>query len=141
MPFNLRKPFLASFMAAAVQRKAIEGELQRFTLRVTRRTVPVIFSMKWVKASERRNSAGRPSLLTVRISSNPSRMLFETLGASRSRRWAAAKQNRSKLADISSQALPTAPVECCTQDVIGRRAGPGESKSVSNRVEVNADAA
>ena len=72
-------------MAAAVQRKAIEGELQRFTLRVTRRTVPIIFSMMLVQASERRNSAGRPSLLTVRISSNPSRMLFETPGASRSK--------------------------------------------------------
>src|ERR1700716_2824629 len=70
-------------MAAAVQRKAIEDELQRFTLRVTRRKVPIIFSMMWVQASERRNSVGRPSLLTVRISSNPSRMLFETPGAPR----------------------------------------------------------
>ena len=43
-------------MAAAVQRKAIEDELQRFTLRVTRRTVPIIFSMMLVQASERRNS-------------------------------------------------------------------------------------
>jgi hypothetical protein len=58
-------------MAAAVQRNAIEGELQRFTLRVTRRTVPIMFSMMLVQASERRSSAGRPSLLTVRISSNP----------------------------------------------------------------------
>jgi hypothetical protein len=37
-------------MAAAVQRKAIEDELQRFTLRVTRRTVPIIFSMRAAKA-------------------------------------------------------------------------------------------
>jgi hypothetical protein len=59
-------------MAAAVQRKAIAGELQRFTLRVTRRTVPIMFSMMFVQASERRSSAGKPSLLTVRISSNPS---------------------------------------------------------------------
>src|SRR6476469_8805854 len=36
---------------------------------------PIIFSMMLVQASERRNSAGRPSLLTVRISSNPSRRL------------------------------------------------------------------
>ena len=57
-------------MAAAVQRKAIEVELQRFTLRVTRRTVPIMFSMMLVQASKRRSSAGRPSLLTVRISSN-----------------------------------------------------------------------
>jgi hypothetical protein len=59
-------------MAAAVQRRAIEGELQRFKLRVTRRTVPIMFLMI---------SAGGPSLLTVRISSNPSRILFETPGA------------------------------------------------------------
>ena len=48
-------------MAAAVQRKAIEDELQRFTLRVTRRTVPIIFSMMLVQAGERRSAAGRPS--------------------------------------------------------------------------------
>jgi hypothetical protein len=36
-------------MAAAVQRKAIEDKLQRFTLRVTRRTVPTIFSMMLVQ--------------------------------------------------------------------------------------------
>ena len=47
-------------MAAAVQRKAIEDELQRFTLRVTRRTVPIIFSTMLVQASERRSSAGIP---------------------------------------------------------------------------------
>src|SRR6478735_6424502 len=89
-------------MAAAVQRKAIEDELQRFTLRVTRRTVPIIFSMMLVQASERRNSAGRPSLLTVRISSNPSRMLFETPGASRSRRWARLRISFSAFAASSS---------------------------------------
>src|SRR5271169_368809 len=89
-------------MAAAVQRNAIEGELQRFTLRVTRRTVPIIFSMMLVQASERRNSAGRPSLLTVRISSNPSRMLFETPGASRSRRWARLRISFSAFAASSS---------------------------------------
>jgi hypothetical protein len=66
-------------MAAAVQRKAIDGELQRFTLRVTRRTVPIMFSMMFVQASERRSSAGNPSLVTVRISSNPSRMLDESV--------------------------------------------------------------
>src|ERR1700730_2530357 len=68
-------------MAAAVQRKAIEDELQRFTLRVTRRTVPIIFSMMLVQASERRNSAGRPSLLTVKISSNPAKICFDGSGA------------------------------------------------------------
>src|SRR5450756_1765865 len=89
-------------MAAAVQRKAIEDELQRFTLRVTRRTVPIIFSMMLVQASERRNSAGRPSLLTVRISSNPSRMLCEAPGASRSRRWARLRISFSAFAASSS---------------------------------------
>jgi hypothetical protein len=34
---------------------------------VTRRTVPIMFSMMFVQASERRSSAGRPSLLTVRV--------------------------------------------------------------------------
>src|SRR5450631_1013794 len=54
---------------------------------------------------ERRNSAGRPSLLTVRISSNPSRMLFETPGASRSRRWARLRISFSAFAaSLSSQA-------------------------------------
>src|SRR5580698_439750 len=89
-------------MAAAVHRNAIEGELQRFTLRVTRRTVPIMFSMMLVQASERRSSAGRPSLLTVRISSNPSRMLFETPGASRSRRWARLRISFSAFAASSS---------------------------------------
>ena len=89
-------------MAAAVQRKAIEDELQRFTLRVTRRTVPIMFSMMLVQASERRSSAGRPSLLTVSISSNPSRMLFETPGASRSRRWARLRISFSAFAASSS---------------------------------------
>src|SRR5215470_9769304 len=92
-------------MAAAVRRKAIEDELQRFTLRVTRRTVPIIFSMMLVQDSERRNSAGRPSLLTVRISSNPSRRLFETPGASRSRRWARLRISFSAFAaSLSCQA-------------------------------------
>ena len=37
-----------------------------------------MFSMMLVQASERRSWIGKPSRLTVRISSNPSRMLFET---------------------------------------------------------------
>src|SRR6202521_6479069 len=88
-------------MAAAVQRKAIEGELQRFTLRVTRRTVPIMFSMMFVQASERRSSAGNPSRLTVRISSNPSRILFETPGASRSKRWAEMIPNAVRIAELA----------------------------------------
>src|ERR1700684_3531646 len=92
-------------MAAAYHRNAIEGELQRFTLLVTRRTVPIMFSMMLVQASERRSSAGRPSLLTVRISSNPSRRLFETPGASRSRRRARLRISFSAFAaSLSSQA-------------------------------------
>src|SRR5713101_6238734 len=58
--------------------------------------------MMLVQASERHNSAGRPSLLTVRISSNPSRMLFETPGASRSRRWARLRISFSAFAASSS---------------------------------------
>lgn len=37
------------------------GERQYFTFRQTRRTVPMTFSMIFVQASDRRNSAGRPS--------------------------------------------------------------------------------
>src|SRR5580704_2178319 len=45
-------------MAAAAHRNAIEGELQRFTLRVTRRTVPIMFSMMLV-AGKRAPQLGR----------------------------------------------------------------------------------
>ena len=51
---------------AAVQRIAIEAERQRFTLRQTRRTVPITFSIMLVQASERRSSFGNPSRVTVR---------------------------------------------------------------------------
>src|SRR5271168_1497150 len=74
-------------MAAAVQRIAIEAERQRFTLRQTRRTVPITFSIMLVQASERRSSFGNPSRVTVRISSifedragDPGPVSFETLG-------------------------------------------------------------
>jgi hypothetical protein len=40
-------------MAAAVQRIAIEAERHRFTLRQTRRTVPITFSIILVQASEK----------------------------------------------------------------------------------------
>jgi hypothetical protein len=39
-------------MAAAVQRSAIEASRQRLTLRQTRRTEPMMFSMMLVQASE-----------------------------------------------------------------------------------------
>src|ERR1035437_3010715 len=119
-------------MAAAVQRKAIEDELQRFTLRVTRRTVPIIFSMMLVQASERRNSAGRPSLLTVRISSNPSRMLFETPGASRSRRWARLRISFSAFAaSSSSQVWRVAPE--AMPDRLGERLRAVDDKQTRHR--------
>ena len=68
----------ASCIAAAVQRIAIEAERQRFTLRQTRCTVPITFSIMLVQASERRSSFGSPSRVTVRISSTPSRIEPET---------------------------------------------------------------
>jgi hypothetical protein len=55
-------------MAAPAHRRAIEGERQYFTLRLTRRTVPMTFSMMFVQASERRSSGGSPSFVTVSIS-------------------------------------------------------------------------
>ena len=60
--FSLRKPFLASSIAAAVQRKAIDAERQRFTLRLTRRTVPIMFSMMLVHARDLLSSQSRPTL-------------------------------------------------------------------------------
>jgi hypothetical protein len=73
-------------MAAAVQRKAMDAERQRFTLRQTRRTVTIIFSTMLVQASERRSSFGKPNRVTVRISSMPSRIEPATPDQSRSRR-------------------------------------------------------
>src|SRR3954469_6900644 len=73
-------------MPAAVQRKAIEASRQRFTLRVTCRIVPFMFSMMLVQASERRRSLGRRT--THRISSIPSRMVAAMPGHSLSSRRA-----------------------------------------------------
>jgi hypothetical protein len=52
---------LASSIAAAVQRKDIDAERQRFTLRFTRRTVPIMFSMMLVHAKDLLSSLGNPS--------------------------------------------------------------------------------
>ena len=71
---------MASSIAAAVQRKDIDAERQRFTLRFTRRTVPIMFSMMLVHAKDLLSSLGNPSRITVRISSNPSSRLRETPG-------------------------------------------------------------
>src|SRR3954447_2603262 len=53
--FNRRKPLVASCIAAAVQRSAIDASRQRLTLRQTRRMAPIMFSMMLVQASERRS--------------------------------------------------------------------------------------
>jgi hypothetical protein len=55
--FNRRKPLVASSMPAAVQRSAIAALRQCLTLRQTRRTVPMMFSIALVQASERRAAA------------------------------------------------------------------------------------
>src|SRR6266446_4716983 len=65
----------------APQRWSSAAPWQRLTLRQTRRTVPIMFSMMLVQASERRSSAGGPRRMTVRVSSRPSRMLAATPGA------------------------------------------------------------
>ena len=59
-------------MPAAVQRNAIAAFRHRFTLRQTRRTVPIMFSIELVQASERLSFIGKPRRLTVSISSSPS---------------------------------------------------------------------
>jgi hypothetical protein len=60
--------------------QAMPAFRHRFTLRQTRRTVPIMFSMLLVQASERRSCAGRPRRLTVSISSNAGRLLLEPAG-------------------------------------------------------------
>jgi hypothetical protein len=67
--FQSTESFGASNMPAAVQRSAIAAFCHRFTLRQTRRTVPIMFSIELVQASERRSFAGSPRRLTVNISS------------------------------------------------------------------------
>jgi hypothetical protein len=47
-------------MPAAVRRNAIAAFRHRFTLRQTRRTVPIMFSIELVQASERLSVAGKP---------------------------------------------------------------------------------
>jgi hypothetical protein len=58
----------------------MEAERQHFTFRQTRRTVPITFSIMLVQASERRRSFVKPSRVTVRISSMPSKIEPETPG-------------------------------------------------------------
>src|ERR1700676_942111 len=72
--FQTAKPLAASIMPAAVQRSAMAAFRHRFTLRQTRRTVPIMFSIELVQASDRRSFAGSFRRLTVSISSRPSRM-------------------------------------------------------------------
>jgi len=54
-------------MPAAVQRSAMAAFRHRFTLRQTRRTIPIMFSIELVQASDRRSFAGslRREMLTV----------------------------------------------------------------------------
>src|SRR5512132_3761511 len=59
-------------MPAAVQRNAIAAFRHRFTLRQTRRKVPIMFSIELVQASERLSFTGKPRRMTVSISSSPS---------------------------------------------------------------------
>jgi hypothetical protein len=47
---------LASIMLAAAQRSAMTALRQRFTLRQTRCTAPIMFSIPLVQASERRSA-------------------------------------------------------------------------------------
>jgi hypothetical protein len=68
--FKRRKPLAASIMPPAAQRSAIPVFRHRFTLLRTRRTVPIMFLMELVQASERRCFAGSLRRLTVSISSS-----------------------------------------------------------------------
>ena len=125
--FNRRNPLAASTMPAAVQRSAMAAYRHRFTLRQTRRTVPIIFSIELVQASERRSFVGRPRRLTVSISSSPLRMLAATPGARRSSRRARLRSSCSALSvSSSSQACRLARrTEACSRLVqtLGHVAG------------------
>src|SRR5262249_24720977 len=68
--------------SGAVQRSAIAALRQRFTLRQTLRTVPIMFSIALVQATERASGVGSLRQGMVSISSSPSRMLAATPGAS-----------------------------------------------------------
>src|SRR5262249_37969678 len=54
---------------------AIAASRQRFTLRQTRRTVPMMFSIALVQASERRSGVGSLRRVTVSISSHTDRRM------------------------------------------------------------------
>ena len=68
----------------------------------TRRTVPIMFSIELVQASDRRSFAGSFRRLTVSISSSPSRMLAAIPGASWSSLRARLRSSRSALSASSS---------------------------------------
>ncbi len=74
-----RKPFPASNIPSAVQRGAILASRQCFTSRQTCRMPPFMDAMMLVLARERRNSRGRPSPTTVRLSSGSFRIDPDTL--------------------------------------------------------------
>ena len=74
-----RKPFPASNIPSAVQHGAILASRQRFTSRRTCRMPPFMDAMMFVLARERRNSRGRPSPTTVRLSSGSFRIDPDTL--------------------------------------------------------------
>jgi hypothetical protein len=69
------------------QRGAIKVERQCFTLRLTRHTVAIMFSMISVHASDPLSRISSPSQVLVRISSNPEQRLRHP-GSSRSKRRA-----------------------------------------------------
>ena len=97
-------------------RSAIAALRQRFTLRQTLRTVPIMFSIALVQASERRSGVGSLRRATVSISSRPSRRLAATPGACCSSRRARLRSSRSALsASSSSQACRSARrTEACS---------------------------
>src|SRR5450830_1076784 len=102
-------------MPAAVQRSAMPAFRHRFTLRQTRRTVPIMFSIELVQASERLSLAGRPRRLTVSISSSPSRILAATPGASCSSLGEIAQQPLDLLRVVELPGLPERPSYRCVQ--------------------------
>jgi hypothetical protein len=80
MSFQSTEALVASSMPAAVQRSAIAALRQRFTLRQTLRTVPIMFSIALVQASEHRSGVGNLRRVTVSNGGDKRRLLIEPAG-------------------------------------------------------------
>src|SRR6266511_1533806 len=94
-PFTRRNCRSATSMPAAVHRAIILSSRHRLTLRMTSRAMEIIDSTGFVVYRVRDSVGGRPSPVTVRVSSRPSRREEAVPGWCASRRSARARKVRS----------------------------------------------